>query len=168
MFAVVFCTLLPDPVFAEPARSKIEALPGKSISSPDRIHHPMRRLLVSNALDCIGIPYKWGGTTRRGFDCSGFVQHIYDISGIELPRTAQAQTSLTYTKGYLGPGDIVAFYPTNSPTRYHVGIYLGEGWFVHSPATGKKIRKERIDSPYFLKRFVGAWSPFTIESHALR
>lgn len=129
--------------------------------SIERIHHPLRRVLVKNALEQIGVPYVWGGTTRKGFDCSGFVQYVYKKSGISIPRTASQQRKMTYTKGYLGPGDIVSFYPTNSPTRHHVGIYLGQGWFIHSPSSGEKIRLERIDSKYYLDRFVGAWSPFT-------
>lgn len=94
--------------------------------------------LIEIAKQYIGTPYVYGGTTPNGFDCSGFVQYVYQKVGITLPRTSYSQatvgTSVTYEE--LMPGDIVCF---GANSINHVGIYVGDGQFIHSPRTGYTV-----------------------------
>lgn len=94
--------------------------------------------LIEIAKQYIGTPYIYGGTGPNGFDCSGFVQHVYQKIGISLPRTSYTQatvgTPVTYEQ--LMPGDIVCF---GANSINHVGIYVGDGQFIHSPRTGYTV-----------------------------
>ncbi|MFD0634392.1 C40 family peptidase [Catenulispora yoronensis] len=95
-------------------------------------------------MSLIGVPYRWGGTTRAGFDCSGFTQHVWASAGVKIPRTARAQadagTPVPLNKAQ--PGDLVVFYAS----RYHVGIYIGGGLVVDSPHPGSHVRTDPIRS----------------------
>ncbi len=114
--------------------------------------------VLSKSLLYIGTPYKWGGSTENGFDCSGFVQFVYENSiGLTLPRTSKEMSEVgTTIKNFkdLLPGDLV-FFNTRRFNFSHVGIYLGDNKFIHAPRTGLKVKIERIDS-YWTKRFNGA------------
>ncbi|MBQ7901496.1 MAG: C40 family peptidase [Clostridia bacterium] len=98
-----------------------------------------RTAITETAKLYIGTPYVYGGSTPSGFDCSGFVKYVYEIMGISLPRTSDSQAAAgTYvTKEELQPGDIVCF--GSSSYIGHVGIYLGDGQFIHSPRTGLSV-----------------------------
>lgn len=115
--------------------------------------------LVVSAIGLIGIPYKWGGSSiETGFDCSGFVKALYENSvGLVLPRKASLQAAATKTiaKDDLKPGDLV-FFNTMKRSFSHVGIYVGEGRFIHAPRTGASVRMDDMDSSYWAKRFNGA------------
>ncbi len=115
--------------------------------------------LVSTAIGFLGIPYRRGGNTAEsGFDCSGFVRAIYkETIGLVLPRSADQQANATQKidKNDLKPGDLV-FFNTMKRTFSHVGIYLGEGKFIHSPRTGAHVRIEDMRIPYWNVRFDGA------------
>ena len=115
--------------------------------------------LVSTAIGFLGIPYRRGGNTvESGFDCSGFVRAIYkETIGLVLPRSADQQANATQTidKSDLKPGDLV-FFNTMKRTFSHVGIYLGEGKFIHSPRSGAHVRIEDMRIPYWNVRFDGA------------
>ncbi len=115
--------------------------------------------LVSTAIGFLGIPYRRGGNSAEsGFDCSGFVRAIYkETIGLVLPRSADQQANATQTidKNELKPGDLV-FFNTMKRTFSHVGIYLGEGKFIHSPRTGAHVRIEDMRIPYWNVRFDGA------------
>jgi cell wall-associated NlpC family hydrolase len=115
--------------------------------------------LVSAAIGFIGIPYRRGGNTAdSGFDCSGFVRAIYkETIGLVLPRSAdqQAKATQSINKSDLKPGDLV-FFNTMKRTFSHVGIYLGEGKFIHAPRTGAHVRIEDMRIPYWNVRFDGA------------
>lgn len=137
----------------------VKPIESRSVSSVSQIKHPYRKALVQNALQYIGTPYKWGGTTSNGFDCSGFVQYVYEAAGLDLPRTAKEQSAYVKRSGKLAPGDLLAFI-SHGRSGHHVGIYIGNGWFIHSPRTGKNIEKARLDSQYFRNRFIGAYSPW--------
>ncbi|MDE2047136.1 MAG: C40 family peptidase [Betaproteobacteria bacterium] len=115
--------------------------------------------LVLGAMGQLGIRYKRGGTTpERGFDCSGFVQHVYrNTVGLLLPRTSaeMAHEGTKVSKSELQPGDLV-FFNTLRRTYSHVGIYIGDGKFVHAPSTGGVVRVESMNVPYWQRRYNGA------------
>ena len=115
--------------------------------------------LVVDAMGFLGVPYKRGGNTAEtGFDCSGFVRAIYAQSiGLILPRRAEQQAAATQNieKSDLKPGDLV-FFNTMRRTFSHVGIYVGEGRFIHSPKPGAEVRVESMSVSYWSSRFDGA------------
>ena len=114
---------------------------------------------LEGALDLIGIRYRRGGSSpERGFDCSGFVNHVFrEGLGLYLPRSARemSKSGEPVAKNELQPGDLV-FFNTMRRTFSHVGIYLGDNLFVHAPRTGGSIRVENLDARYWAKRFNGA------------
>lgn len=114
---------------------------------------------LSQALDLLGIRYRMGGTTpENGFDCSGFVGHVFKEGlGMVLPRTAKeiSQTGEVVAQDELKPGDLV-FFNTMRRTFSHVGIYLGNNQFVHAPRSGGQVRIEDMRDTYWTKRFNGA------------
>ena len=115
--------------------------------------------LVVNAMGFLGVPYKRGGNTvETGFDCSGFVRAIYEQSvGLLLPRRAEQQAAATQRidKNDLQPGDLV-FFNTMRRAFSHVGIYVGDGKFIHSPKPGAEVRVESMGVSYWQRRFDGA------------
>lgn len=121
----------------------------------------LRRLpdLLMHAISLIGVKYRFGGNSAQsGFDCSGFVRHVFAESvALELPRSSFAMGKLGETVGQdaLQPGDLV-FYNTLRRSFSHVGIYLGEGRFVHSPSRGKSVEIVDMSDTYWIKRFNGA------------
>lgn len=128
-------------------------------SAPNRAERPAHSRLVVHALGFVGVPYRLGGGSYdEGFDCSGFVQASFQESlGIRLPRRVveQAHATTPIEPSALVPGDLVFFNTLGS--RYsHVGIYVGEGRFLHSPRTGASIRMESMHSSYWFPRFTGA------------
>lgn len=115
--------------------------------------------ITSRALNAIGIRYKYGGTTpESGMDCSAFVRYIFAKAlGTELPRTAkeQSQVGQKIDSTELQPGDLV-FYNTLHKNFSHVGIYIGNNEFIHSPSKGKTVRVENLNESYWKARFNGA------------
>jgi len=115
--------------------------------------------LVMYAVGLSDTPYRYGGNSSGGgFDCSGFVGHVYQHSlGISLPRTARAISSVgnPIKQGELNPGDLV-FYNTMNAHFSHVGIYIGDGKFVHSPKSGSRVRTEQMQMRYWQTRYDGA------------
>jgi cell wall-associated NlpC family hydrolase len=109
--------------------------------------------LTRNAMRFIGTPYVFGGTTSSGFDCSGYVQHVFAMVGVRVPRTADAQFYAAHKiKNGARPGDLV-FFQTYLPGPSHVGIYLGSGKFVHSSSHGVMV--SRISDRYWANRYLG-------------
>ena len=115
--------------------------------------------LLIHAISLIGVQYKFGGdSAQSGFDCSGFVRHVFAQSlSLQLPRNsyAIARQGVTVEKNELQPGDLV-FYNTLRRSFSHVGIYLGEDRFVHSPSRGKSVEIVDMNDNYWKKRFNGA------------
>jgi cell wall-associated NlpC family hydrolase len=115
--------------------------------------------LVVHAMGFLGVPYKRGGNSfDQGFDCSGFVRAIYEQTiGLVLPRRAAEQAAATtpIDKAELQPGDLV-FFNTLRATFSHVGIYVGDNKFIHSPRTGAVVRVEDMRVAYWQQRFDGA------------
>lgn len=115
-----------------------------------------RKLLVKVATGFLGAPYKLGGATVQGIDCSAYVRKMYQFFDITLPRTAreQSRVGMTVGKDELEEGDLV-FFRTRRPVG-HVGIYVGNSEFVHSSSGERFVRIDSLDKPYFQKRFVRA------------
>jgi cell wall-associated NlpC family hydrolase len=115
--------------------------------------------LAMQAMALIGIPYKYGGTSpEQGMDCSGLVRYVFkEAWDTNLPRTSEeiSQLGQRIEAHDLRPGDLV-FYNTLRRAFSHVGIYLGDNRFIHSPSQGGEVRIERMDVNYWKKRFNGA------------
>lgn len=105
------------------------------------------------ALDVVGTPYRYGGNTTDGFDCSGLVQYVHARVGIDVPRTSTAQFQSGPRPGELEIGDVVYFRIGGKVG--HAGIYIGGGRFVHAPSSGSQVSVSRTDNPYFEPRFAG-------------
>ncbi len=114
---------------------------------------------LDKALDLLGIRYRWGGSKpETGFDCSGFVGHVFRESlGLDLPRSARemSRSGDAVAKDQLQPGDLV-FFNTMRRAFSHVGIYLGDNLFVHAPHRGARVRVEDMSGRYWTRRFNGA------------
>ena len=117
--------------------------------------------MVLTAMNFLGAPYRRGGNNAdHGFDCSGFTRHVFEMSvGLVLPRRADEQATAaglaSIKHNELKPGDLV-FFNTMRRTFSHVGIYVGEGKFIHSPKPGGEVRVEDMGAAYWAKRFTGA------------
>jgi cell wall-associated NlpC family hydrolase len=114
---------------------------------------------IDQAMDLLGIRYRRGGSTpEAGFDCSGFVNHVFrEGLGLILPRSSKemSKSGEAISRDELRPGDLV-FFNTMRNAFSHVGIYLGDNQFVHAPRSGGKVRIEDLRDGYWTKRFNGA------------
>ena len=114
--------------------------------------------VVQTALAAIGTPYVWGGTNANGFDCSGLIQYAYGEYGIALPRvsTQQMQTgrALSLDPDGLRPGDILGFSTDDPDKTSHVGLYVGNGEFIHSGSRGVSIAT--LENPYWQEHLLAA------------
>lgn len=114
---------------------------------------------VMYAMSLTDTPYRYGGNSpEEGFDCSGFVGHVYQHSlGITLPRTSReiSQIGISLNSNQLRPGDLV-FFNTRRRSFSHVGIYIGEGKFLHAPKSGSSIRVENLNEGYWASHYNGA------------
>lgn len=116
--------------------------------------------LVISAMNFLGVPYRRGGQNEDGFDCSGFTRHVFEKSlGLVLPRRADQQARdgalAEVRRDELAPGDLV-FFNTMKRAFSHVGIYIGDGKFIHAPRSGAQVRVEDMRAAYWTKRYNGA------------
>jgi cell wall-associated NlpC family hydrolase len=113
--------------------------------------------LLRVAQRMLAVPYRFGGTTLWGLDCSGFVQKTFAFLNLDLPRSAREQfrEGVNVAKVDLSPGDLV-FFRTYAKYPSHVGIYLGDNRFVHASSREKKVTVDSLDAPYYVKRYIGA------------
>jgi cell wall-associated NlpC family hydrolase len=131
-------------------RGGLDRFAGGVLSRTTRIATQLTR----SAMRFLGVPYVFGGTTASGFDCSGFVQHVFALLGIALPRTADAQYDAGHPAvGGPRPGDLV-FFDTYGGVS-HVGIYLGRGQFVHA-SSSRGVMVSHLSESYWASRYVGA------------
>lgn len=113
--------------------------------------------VAQTARSQVGAHYRLGGTTPRGFDCSGLIWWAYRQHGINVPRVndAQARAGRAVGRGApLRPGDILVFDTKRGRTGLHTGLYTGGGRFVHSPTSGKRVREDALEQEYWKKRLV--------------
>jgi cell wall-associated NlpC family hydrolase len=119
----------------------------------------LREKLVETAKSFIGVDYAWGGTsTRSGFDCSGLVLAVFQLNGLAMPRSVrdQYQAGTAVPADRLKKGDLVFFAGTPGGPLSHVGIYIGDGVFIHAPGSGKNVRRESLENGWFRSHFLGA------------
>ena len=129
------------------------SLPGVPTSSVANV--------VDRAHALLGTPYKWGGTSaEQGFDCSSFLVYLFKTeANIHIPRTTAAMhrsTAATVKRNELKPGDAVFFKGNGRGQVSHVGLYIGEGKFIHSPRAGKNVRIDSLSNNYWNKNYTGA------------
>ncbi len=121
--------------------------------------HAFRDKLVDTAQTYIGLPYRWGACTINGpNDCSGLVVTVYELNGLDVPRTSreQYQSGTPIEKQELEKGDLVFFSTKNPGHVSHVGIYIGNDRFIHASSTGKAIREGSLSNEYYSNHFYGA------------
>lgn len=113
--------------------------------------------VVTLAKQYLGVPYRYGGSTPAGFDCSGYMLFLFHQFGKELPRTADRQATVGSQVDIdnLQPGNIV-FFATDEPTISHTGLYIGDHMFIHASSTAKKVIISNLDEPYWKNSFRGA------------
>ena len=114
-----------------------------------------RQNIVKTAKKQLGVKYSFGGTGKKGFDCSGFTMFVFRQNGMNLPRSSSAQYKLGRKISYRNgkPGDLI-FFNINGRGVSHVGIYLGNGKFIHAPSSGKSIKIASLKINYWKKRYV--------------
>jgi hypothetical protein len=147
----------------------------KSLSSKGIIHnfyvvapkkYPRDNLkdkIIRTADSFIGVPYRWGGeSAEEGFDCSGFTMTVYQLNGLELPRSSRAQwrAGEFVNRSELEKGNLVFFRTTSSRKISHVGIYDGNGRFIHAPGKGKRVSRSSLNNRYYKKHYAGARTYF--------
>jgi peptidoglycan endopeptidase LytE len=125
--------------------------------SPELDSIGMKERLILFARKMLNIPYRFGGSTFMGIDCSGYVQKVFGFLDVSLPRTAREQFHVgeAVSKEELSIGDLV-FFRTYASFPSHVGIYLGNDLFIHASSRSRKVSIDSLDTPYYVKRFIGA------------
>ncbi len=119
----------------------------------------VRNEIVETAERFIGLPYQWGGSSaEEGFDCSGLTMAVYQLNGLNLPRSSRDQYSIGDPVGRteLAKGDLVFFATKGREKVSHVGVYAGDDRFIHAPGKGKTIRVDSLAGRYFVARYMGA------------
>lgn len=150
----------PDAVFKKSQRVTQPVEPSKTMPSLPKRNGAgdMGSIAARTAERFVGIPYRWGGdNVVEGMDCSGFVRAVYNLCGVNIPRTSGEQFRVgdRVERENLMDGDLV-FFGSSADKINHVGIYVGGGRFVHAPRRGDEIKVSTIDEKYFADRFIGA------------
>jgi len=155
---VLLGSLHMGPAFAQ-SLTESEPLPKSFASTVSSAVVDKTETLINNAMQLIGVRYRWGGNTpQSGLDCSGFVRYVFnDTFGFLLPRKSaqMSKVGLEIGKEELRPGDLV-FFNTMRHAFSHVGIYVGDNKFIHAPSKGKAIRVDDMTKVYWEKRYNGA------------
>ncbi|KPX26859.1 C40 family peptidase [Pseudomonas ficuserectae] len=131
------------------------------VTAPPQILSPAAEDVLFRALGLVGTPYRWGGNTPdSGFDCSGLIGYVYrDAAGISLPRSTREMIVMgapNIRREQLQSGDVVFFATSGGSQVSHAGIYVGEGRFVHAPASGGTVKLDSLDKPYWQKAYLNA------------
>jgi cell wall-associated NlpC family hydrolase len=171
LFALIAAAVLAG-CATRPSGEPVAAVRRAALVTPDVLgDHGRRRAadVVFTAMSFLDTPYRYGGNTaEQGFDCSGFTRHVFaQTLAVALPRRAEEQAASGALRGVerdaLVPGDLV-FFNTLQRAYSHVGIYLGDGRFIHAPRSGSAVRVEDMRVGYWAARFNGARRALTIEA----
>jgi len=116
---------------------------------------PNRHAVVDIAGQLIGTPYRYGGSSPDGFDCSGLVQYTHRKVGMAVPRTTESQLvqARVPKRETLLPGDLL-FFDIDAQKSRHVGIYEGDGFFIHAPSSGKRVSRASLENPFWSERLL--------------
>jgi len=152
MLLLAACAAIPERPAAVPRPSPPSPLPSPEATAPK-----FGERLVTVAQSLLGAPYRYGGASPSGFDCSGLVFFAYAEVGIAVPRTVAAQSAAVRPIGEreLAPGDLV-FFRVGGARIDHVGIYAGGRRFIHAPARGRTVTSASLDDPFYARRYAGA------------
>ena len=133
-----------------------EALLGRDMPEVSRGSSVIARRIIQTSMQYMGVPYIFGGSTPSGFDCSGYVQYVFAQAGISIPRTADYQyyAGTPIATSDLRPGDCV-FFSTYLPGPSHVGIYIGDGNFIHA-SSSRGVTTDTLSRSYWVSTFIGA------------
>jgi cell wall-associated NlpC family hydrolase len=153
------CASAPRMTSDNPDAPEFTALPGDAAALPGALRAEANDVLFQ-ALGLVGTPYRFGGNSpESGFDCSGLINYVFlHSAGLSLPRTTRELIEIdapAVEKDSLYPGDLV-YFNTRGGRVSHIGIYVGEGRFVHAPSSGGTVRMDRLDTPYWRKHYVAA------------
>jgi cell wall-associated NlpC family hydrolase len=150
--AAIHGPFLPLPMVVDGSGGEsVEVTPGEDGSGAAMVER-----LIAFAQQLLNVPYRFGGSTLKGIDCSAYVQKVYAFLDVTLPRTAREQFKLgtEVSREHLVRGDLV-FFKTYAKYASHVGIYLGENKFIHASSKGKKVEISNFSDSYYQKRFIG-------------
>jgi cell wall-associated NlpC family hydrolase len=171
MVALAGCASAPSSLHPETSASEplpladaspfvVEPLAEESTPAAESTEAIRTHPLIERALGALGTRYRYGGgSPETGFDCSGFVRWIYRDIAAQLPRSAQALSQVEATEvkpDALQPADILFFRINRSRAISHVGMYVGNGQFIHAPSSGGRVRVESMETPYWRARLVKA------------
>ncbi len=118
-----------------------------------------RAVILAEARQALGTPYRYGGTGNNGVDCSGLVQRVYARAGIPVPRTSRRQFDRLPPTDEARPGDLLFFDTAGGGDASHVGIYLGDDEMIHAPGRGRRVSVTSLSLAYWQERFLGAAAP---------
>jgi len=145
------------PALLAAALSACSSVPERPGQPAVRASNEAASTAVEYAREMLGKPYKFAGDTPAGFDCSGLVKYAYARAGITLPRDTQSQQrmSVPVSTQVLREGDLL-FFDQEGKKKSHVGLYLGDGRFIHAPSSGGKVRIDSMNAQFWKKHFVEA------------
>ncbi|MCH7548899.1 MAG: C40 family peptidase, partial [Candidatus Krumholzibacteriota bacterium] len=147
-----------DSAKAEESQKQEKASQVATVTPEEEPIHVTGKEVLEKAEAFLGAPYRYGGTTPKGVDCSGLIYSVFRDFGIALPRTTahQSEFGTHVRKNQLQPGDLIFFRTTAGAHATHVGIYAGNGRFIHASPGADAVKFDRLDSKYFRRRYGGA------------